>query len=79
MILKSLASINQGLGEKKQAYLWAMVAKRFDVPLADEKQLQRMYHFEDPSQYEKLDELADTIAKAIRKGSYSPDMVPKDM
>lgn len=56
-----------------------MVAKRFDVPLADEKQLQRMYHFEDPSQYEKLDELADTIAKTIRKGSYSPDMVPKDM
>ncbi|EGQ9351773.1 DUF2989 domain-containing protein [Vibrio parahaemolyticus] len=79
VILKSLASINQGLGEKKQAYLWAMVAKRFDVPLADEKQLQRMYHFEDPSQYEKLDKLADTIAKAILKGSYSPDMIPKDM
>ncbi|NMU84730.1 DUF2989 domain-containing protein, partial [Vibrio parahaemolyticus] len=36
VILKSMASTHQGLGDKAQAYLWAMVAKRFDVPLADE-------------------------------------------
>ncbi len=78
-ILKSLASINQGLGKKKQAYLWAMVAKRYDVPLADEQQLQRMFNFADPEKYEQLDDLAKSISKAIDKGNYSPRMIPSDL
>ena len=78
-ILKSLASINQGMGNKEQAYLWAMVAKRFDVPLADEQQLKRMFNFSDQGQYEQLDDLAKSISKAINKGNYSPKMIPVDL
>ncbi|CAM2742486.1 DUF2989 domain-containing protein [Vibrio mytili] len=76
VILKSLASLNQSLGNKQDAYLWAMVAKRFDVPLADEKQLKRMYDFDDPNQYEHLDDQAEVIAKAIENGTYSTTMIP---
>ncbi len=79
VILKSLASIHQGLGEKKRAYLWAMVAKRFDVPIADEKQLKRMFDFNDPDQNQKLDDLAKSIANNIEQGSYSPDLIPADI
>ncbi len=78
-ILKSLASINQGQGNKAQAYLWAMVAKRFDVPLADEQQLKRMFNFAQPEKYEQLDDLAKSISKAIEKGNYSPRMIPSDL
>ncbi|NMU24060.1 DUF2989 domain-containing protein, partial [Vibrio parahaemolyticus] len=79
IILKSMASIHQGLGEKKRAYLWAMVAKRFDVPLADEKQLKRMFNFSHAEQYQQLDELAESVAKAIERGNYSPAMIPKEI
>lgn len=79
VILKSLASIHQGLGEKKRAYLWAMVAKRFDVSIADEKQLKRMFDFNDPDQNQKLDDLAKSIASRIEQGSYSPDLIPANI
>ncbi|EPV2527652.1 DUF2989 domain-containing protein [Vibrio alginolyticus] len=79
VILKSMASIHQGLGDKEQAYLWAMVAKKFDVPLADEKQLQRMFNFSHPERYKQLDELAESVAKAIEKGIYSPAMIPSEI
>ncbi|NVC93559.1 DUF2989 domain-containing protein [Vibrio natriegens] len=79
VILKSLASIHQGQGEKKRAYLWAMVAKRFGVSVADEKQLQRMFDFNDPNQYKQLDDLAKSIANNIEEGSYSPDLIPENI
>ncbi|AVF95726.1 DUF2989 domain-containing protein [Vibrio diabolicus] len=79
IILKSMASIHQGLGEKERAYLWAMVAKRFGVPLADEKQLKRMFNFSHAEQYQQLDELAESVAKAIERGNYSPTMIPKEI
>ncbi|WP_104026982.1 DUF2989 domain-containing protein [Vibrio jasicida] len=78
-ILKSLASINQGLGNKEQAYLWAMVAKRFDVPLANEQQLKRMFNFSKTEKYEQLDDLAKSISKSIEKGNYSPRMIPSNL
>ncbi|MGR5235645.1 DUF2989 domain-containing protein [Vibrio alfacsensis] len=74
-ILKSMASINQGLGKKEDAYLWAMVAKRFDVPLADETQLKRMFNFSEAEKYEELEDLASLVSKSISKGSYSPKMI----
>nr|WP_319535154.1 DUF2989 domain-containing protein [uncultured Vibrio sp.] len=79
VILKSLASIHQGLGEKKRSYLWAMVAKRFDVPVANEKQLKRMFDFNDPDQNQKLDALAKSIANNIKQGKYSPDLIPENI
>lgn len=79
VILESLASINQGLGNKEQAYLWAMVAKRFDVPLANETQLKRMFNFANAEKYDELDDLASSISKSIAKGNYSPRMIPEDL
>ncbi|MFA0521765.1 DUF2989 domain-containing protein, partial [Vibrio sp. 10N.222.55.E8] len=32
-IFKSMASINHKLGHKEKAYVWAMVAKEFNVPI----------------------------------------------
>jgi hypothetical protein len=78
-ILKSLASIHQGLGEKKLAYVWAMVAKRFDVPVADEQHLKRMFEFHEPAQYQQLDDLAKSIANSIEKGNYSPSLMPQNI
>lgn len=79
VIIKSMASIHQKLGDKKQAYVWAMVAKKFDLPVADEKQLKRMFSFSDPDEYQKLDELAKEIANSIEKGNYSPELIPEDI
>ncbi|BBM65226.1 DUF2989 domain-containing protein [Vibrio alfacsensis] len=76
VILKSMASINQGLGNKERAYIWAMVAKRFDVPLADEAALKRMYNFADPEKYDELDDLAKSLTKSIKAGTYSSSMLP---
>ena len=78
-ILKSLASINQTMGNKEQAYLWAMVAKRFDVSLADENQLKRMFNFAEQEKYDQLDDLAKSLSKAIVKGRYSPKMIPSNL
>ncbi len=79
IILKSLASIHQGQGEKKRAYLWAMVAKRFGVSVADEKQMRIMFDFNDPVHYQKLDDLAKSISNNIEQGSYSPDLIPENI
>ncbi len=79
LILNSLASIHQGLGEKKRAYVWAMVAKRFDLPVADEQHLKRMFAFHEPNQYEKLEQLASSIAIDIKKGKYTPDLIPESI
>ncbi len=79
VIIKSMASIHQKLGDKKRAYVWAMVAKKFNLPVVDESQLQRMFNFSDPAEYQKLDDLANSIANSIQKGNYSPELMPEDI
>ncbi len=78
VIIKSMASIHQKLGDKKRAYLWAMVAKEYDLPVADEKQLKRMFTFSEPDEYQRLDSLAKSIASSIEKGNFSPNLIPED-
>ncbi|MDF2153819.1 DUF2989 domain-containing protein [Vibrio sp. CAU 1672] len=75
-ILKSLASINQSLGNTKSAYLWAMVAQHFDIPLASERDLKLLFNFAEPSTYTQLEELAQQIATAVEKGTYSASLIP---
>lgn len=68
-ILKSLASIHYQTHQREQAYVWAMVAKAFDVPIASEKELQLLYGF-DKDKYRQLDAFADDIEDAIRAGKF---------
>lgn len=79
VIIGSMASIHQKLGNKTNAYMWTMVAKKFDLPVADEQQLKRMFFFSDPDEYQKLDKLAQEIATSIEKGNYSPELIPEDI
>ncbi len=78
-ILKSMASIHQGLNRKERAYIWTMVAKRFDVQVASEKNLKVMFHFSDASKYDELDDIAGKVAKAIDKGHYHPSLIPTNL
>ncbi|MCA3953552.1 DUF2989 domain-containing protein [Vibrio vulnificus] len=76
--LKSLASTHQGLRQMKQAYVWAMVAKEFDVPLATEREMQLMFGFS-AQEYKQLDALAEQVASALKKGQYRSMMIPSDL
>ncbi|CAH1571780.1 conserved hypothetical protein [Vibrio rotiferianus] len=78
-ILKSMASIHQGLNRKERAYIWTMVAKRFDVQVASEKNLKVMFNFSDASKYDVLDDIAGNVAKAIDKGRYHPSLIPTNL
>ncbi|CAH6948264.1 conserved hypothetical protein [Vibrio chagasii] len=73
-IFKSMASINHSLGNMEEAYVWAMVAKDFNVPIASESELAVLYHFEKPK-YKQLNKDADKIVEAIEDGVYSPAVV----
>ncbi len=79
VVIKSMASIHQKLGDKERAYTWAMVAKEFDLPVAEESQLKRMFHFNDSAQYQQLNDLAKSLANSIEEGNYSPELLPKDI
>ncbi len=74
-ILKSLASSYQAQGDKEHAYLWAMVGKNYNVPVASKIELTLLYGFDD-EKFKRLDELASTVIEAIEKGQFKPDMIP---
>lgn len=74
-IFKSMASINHSLGHFEKAYLWAMVAKNFDVPITSEARLSVLYSFE-KNQYEQLNDDAKEIVEAIENGIYTVSIVP---
>ncbi|MGR5210101.1 DUF2989 domain-containing protein [Vibrio rotiferianus] len=78
-ILKSMASLHQGLNKKERAYIWTMVAKRFEVQVASEKNLKVMFNFPDTSKYDALDDIASNVAKAIDKGRYQPRLIPANL
>lgn len=75
-IFKSLASTTYRLGDKKEAYIWTMVAKRYEVPIASESELQLLYGF-DNSVYNQLDDIAENVEDAINNGTFNKGLVPK--
>ncbi|MGF1754412.1 DUF2989 domain-containing protein [Vibrio makurazakiensis] len=75
-IFKSLASIHHQLGEKEKAYIWAMVAKKYEVLVASEAELNLLYGFT-PEIYEQLDEIAENIEDAIDDAQYTPNLIPQ--
>lgn len=74
-IFKSMASINHSLGHMEKAYVWAMVAKDFDVPIASEAELTVLYRFDIP-QYKQFNDDAEKIVEAIEDGVYTASIVP---
>ncbi|MFA0025465.1 DUF2989 domain-containing protein, partial [Vibrio sp. 10N.261.49.A5] len=74
-IFKSMASINHSLGHMEKAYVWAMVAKDFDVPIASEAELTVLYRFDKP-QYKQFNDDAEKIVEAIEDGVYTASIVP---
>ncbi|WP_337969384.1 DUF2989 domain-containing protein [Vibrio pectenicida] len=76
-IFKSLASINYQLNHKEHAYIWAMVASAFEVPvIASEQEMKLLYGFSE-NKYEQLDDIADDIQSALEDGKYKRSMMPK--
>ncbi|MBW3696450.1 DUF2989 domain-containing protein [Vibrio sp. T187] len=74
-IFKSLASINHQLGSKEKAYIWAMVAQRFEVPIASESELSLLYGFS-AEKYDQLEDIAAKIEDAIEDGMYKRTLIP---
>tara|TARA_Y100001956_G_scaffold46211_1_gene44919 strand:- start:717 stop:1487 length:771 start_codon:yes stop_codon:yes gene_type:complete len=75
-VFKSLASTTYRLKQREEAYIWAMVASEFDVPIATESELQLLYGFDD-GKYKQLQLIADQLKEAIEKGTFTKEMVPK--
>lgn len=75
-VLKSLASTTYQLKRKEEAYIWAMVAKEYGVPIASESELQLLYGF-DEKKYQQLEDNAAKIIGAIKNGTFSKELVPK--
>lgn len=72
-VIQALASVTQSLDQPEQSYLWAMVATEFDIPIASENELRLMFNLTD-SNYERLQEQAEIVTKAIKNGDYSPSL-----
>ncbi|WGW01408.1 DUF2989 domain-containing protein [Vibrio sp. YMD68] len=77
-ILKTLASTYYRVDKKELAYIWAMVAKRYDVDIASDKELQLLYGFS-KEKYNRLDDIADSIEDALGSASFDSKMIPKDL
>ena len=77
-VIKSLASVNQKDGSKQRAYMWALVGKEFDLPIAPEAQLNLLYNFT-AEQKTQLANHADAIAEAIKKGQFKPSLLPEEI
>ncbi|MFV0447102.1 MAG: DUF2989 domain-containing protein [Vibrio sp.] len=77
-ILKSLASNYHAIGNKEHAYIWAMVGKEYGVPIATESELNLLYGF-DVEKFDKLDEIAESVVKSIKKGQYQKNIIPNSL
>ncbi len=77
-VVKSLAGVNQSLNNFKQAYIWALMAKDFNVPVASQQELNRIYRFDESTQ-DELVELKDTISKAVSNHQFSPSLTPENI
>lgn len=75
-VFKSLASTTYRLGNKEEAYIWTMVAQRFNVPIASESELQLLYGF-DSSTYSQLDDIAANIEDVVNSGTFNASIIPK--
>ncbi|MGC9422907.1 DUF2989 domain-containing protein [Vibrio sp.] len=73
-IFQSLASTHQALNKKEEAYLWAMVGQQFGVQIASQAELRLMYPFSEDT-FTRLDNLANQLTKAIRRGEFTDRLI----
>ncbi|MGF1720303.1 DUF2989 domain-containing protein [Vibrio kyushuensis] len=77
-ILKTLASTHYRVQNKERAYIWAMVAKDFDVPIASDQEIQLLYGFT-KDKYQELDDIADSVEDSISSGSFNRNVIPQNL
>ncbi|WP_394144547.1 DUF2989 domain-containing protein [Vibrio atypicus] len=75
-VFKSLASTTYRLGRKEEAYIWAMVASEFGVPIATKHELVLLYGFKE-EKYQQLQLQADTIKESIENGTFKKSQMPR--
>ncbi|PJC88212.1 DUF2989 domain-containing protein [Vibrio sp. HA2012] len=74
-VIESLASVNQSLGHKRHAYIWVMVARELELPIASDRHLAVLYPFSE-KEAERLQEIATNITDALKDGQYKKNMLP---
>jgi len=77
-ILKSLASNYHAAGDKERSYLWAMIGKSFNVPVASDTEMKLLYGF-DEDKFERLNSVSETVNDAIKKGQYNRSIIPNSL
>lgn len=75
IIIKSLASMNHRLGNKKLAYIWALVGKDFKLQVASEKQLDLLYQLND-TEKARLKLISDVIKESIETQTFKSSSLP---
>ncbi|MEH0758279.1 DUF2989 domain-containing protein [Vibrio sp. 16] len=75
-VFKSLASITYRMNQREEAYIWAMVASDFGVPIATEQELQLLYGFES-GKYKQLEQIAEQLKESIEQGTFKKEQVPR--
>jgi hypothetical protein len=74
-IIQSLASVNQFLHYKERAYIWAMVAKSFDIPIIEEGAFARLYPFNE-EKLDQLNQISEQVTDSINNGQYRANLIP---
>lgn len=69
-IIKTLATINHGLGHLNKAYLWALIGVNLELPIANEAQLKLLYPMTD-EQRDQMTDIAELIADSIEDGEFN--------
>ena len=54
-----------------------MAAEKAEIPIASDKEIQRLYGFQE-SLYDELDDYADDIESAVVKGRFKESMLPSE-
>ncbi len=73
-VFKTLASTTYQMKRKEHAYIWAIVANQFGVPIASESELHLLYGFE-KSKYKQLALEAEKLKDAIESGKFRRDQL----
>ncbi|MCK6262045.1 DUF2989 domain-containing protein [Vibrio sp. ZSDE26] len=77
-ILKTLASTQYRLDNREEAYIWAMVAKEYDIAIASDQEIQLLYGFTQ-DKYRRLNNIADSVEDAIDSGQFNKRTIPADL
>lgn len=73
-VIKSLASVTQSLDRPRESYLWAMIGKEFEVPIASDSELRLLFGLTEED-YQLLNDQAGRVVKLIDNGSYTSDSI----